>query len=308
MLDTFDFLETLKTAPLVLGGTFGERDDSLSYQILDAFASYGGKAIDTANVYADGNSERLLGNWFKAKKNRERIILLDKGCHARLDNKPRVNAQAINDDLEESLMRLQTEYIDIYFLHRDDEESPIEPLIVKLNQEIESGRIRSFGASNWCSHRIRQSNEFAKKNNLRGFTASSCSLSLAIPNEPMWPGSVYVDEEMKKWHEQTGMPLFSWSSQAKGWFSGKFVNGKYKHSDICRVYDSPVNRERLSRAEKIGKQKSATAMQIALSYVLNQSFPVFPLIGSENVGELEESFEALQLLLNSEEIDYLEKG
>ena len=117
------------------------------------------------------------------------VFLIDKGAHHTPKvPRPRLNPQEIKCDLDESLDRLHTDYIDLYLLHRDDPQIPVATIIEYLNQEIESGRILAFGASNWTHQRIQKANEYAAQNGLIGFAVSSSNLSLAVPMEAMWPG------------------------------------------------------------------------------------------------------------------------
>jgi len=160
---------------LVLGGRFGEQDEVLSFELLDAFVALGGNAIDTAHSYANGESESLIGRWLSKRHNRERIFLIDKGCHPTSQQLKRVTPQCIRSDIHESLSRLQTSYIDLYFLHRDDRSVPVGPLLETLNEEMASGRILSFGASNWHRDRLAEATEYAKTHNIVGFCTSSCT-------------------------------------------------------------------------------------------------------------------------------------
>jgi len=293
---------------VVLGGRFGEQDDTLSFDMLDTFVELGGNVIDTANAYANGKSEILLGKWFSKRNNREQIVLIDKGCHPRKNQPKRVSPRCIQDDIQESLARLQSSYIDIFLLHRDDETVPVEPIIETLNEEIVYGHILAFGASNWNYERISKANNYAVKNNLIGFCASSYGFSLAIPKNPMWPGVIYLNSKIREWHIRTQVPLFAWSSQARGWFSGNYVLGKRYDPDVERVYTSQENLARLRRTQNLAKQKGVTPVQIALAYVLNQPFPTFALIGPESLSELCESIAAPELYFSSKEVNYLEKN
>ncbi len=123
-------------------------------ELLDRFLNSGGNCIDTAHIYGFGDSEKTLGRWFQKSGRRNDVILITKGCHPAVDREnifgspwvPRLTPEAIRDDLSESLERLQTDTIDLYLLHRDDEAVPVGPLIEALNQEQARGRIRALGA------------------------------------------------------------------------------------------------------------------------------------------------------------------
>src|SRR5215472_2977892 len=132
-------------------------DASTTFDILDAFFEHGGTFIDTAHVYGAwvpgglGLSERLIGQWLKSRNIREHIIVSTKGAHPLLSSMyiPRLSPQEIRSDLEESLRCLQTDTIDLYWLHRDDPNQPVAVMLEMLQELVRKGTIRSFGCSNW---------------------------------------------------------------------------------------------------------------------------------------------------------------
>jgi aryl-alcohol dehydrogenase-like predicted oxidoreductase len=273
--------------------------------ILDRFFEIGGNTIDTAHIYCGGESEVAIGQWLRERNNRDKVVILTKGAHHD-QNGPRVNPKAITSDLFTSLERLGTDYIDLYALHRDDPNVPVEIIIDALNEHIEAGRIKAIGGSNWTVERLQKANEYAEKNGLVGFTFNSPNLSLAKAQEPYWEGCISADAAYCEWHSETQMPLLSWSSQARGFFTGRFSPEDRSNSDLVRVFYNDANWERLRRAEKLAKEKGASTIQIALAYVLNQPFPTCALIGAQNEDELLSCSEGADILLTEEEINWLE--
>ncbi|MGP4042495.1 aldo/keto reductase [Gracilibacillus sp. D59] len=276
-------------------------------QVLDRYVAIGGNTIDTAHIYCGGESEVAIGMWLKERNNREDIVILTKGAHHD-QNGPRVNSEAIRQDLFESLERLGTDYIDLYALHRDDPNVPVSEIIDALNEHIEAGRIKAIGGSNWTTERIKAANEYAASNGLVGFSFSSPNLSLAKANEPFWKGCVSTDSSDLKWHEETQLPILSWSSQARGFFTGRFTPEDRSNEDLVRVFYSDANWDRFNRAKILADKKGVTAIQIALAYVLNQSFPTCALIGAQNEQELVSCLEGSKIELSQEEVDWLENG
>jgi len=274
-------------------------------QLLDAFVALGGNTIDTAHNYGGGKSETAIGMWLSKPGNREKVVILTKGAHPDKTG-PRVNPQAIDHDIRCSLERLKTDTIEMWALHRDDPSVPVEVIIDALNEHIQAGRIQTIGVSNWTCERIDEANRYAKANGLVGFTFSSINLSLARANEPWWKGCVSADEQILAWHEQNQMPLLSWSSQARGFFSGRFTPEDRSNPDLVRVFYSDANWERLRRAEKLAKEKGVTTIQIALAYVLNQPFPAGALVGPQNVEELKSSYEGTRITLTRDELKWLD--
>ncbi len=296
----------LPVSKIVLGSMACSTDTlDDTFALLDAFMLAGGTCIDTAHVYGGGKSERAIGEWFAKRGNRGKVVLLDKGAHHD-DSGPRVTPECIVSDITESLDRLQSEYIDLYLLHRDDPNVPVGPLVECLNEQRRLGKIRAFGGSNWTTDRLLEANAYASKYKLTPFVASSPHLSLAVPSGPMWPGCVALTPEDCAWYEQHKMPVFAWSSQASGFFTGRYTPETHTNADVERIFYSPQNWERLRRAQETGEAHGVAANVIALAYVLRQPFPVFALIGPRNVEELRDSLAAQEVILRDDELRYLE--
>lgn len=272
---------------------------------LDAFLEIGGNTLDSANVYCGGESEEVIGRYMKLRGNRDRIVILTKGAHHNAEG-PRVNKAAIADDIATSLERLQTDHIELYGLHRDDPNVPVHVIIDALNEHIEAGRIGAVGGSNWTWQRLQEANAYAASNGLAGFTFNSPNLSLAKVNEPFWSGCVSADTMTCEWHERGQFPLLAWSSQARGFFTGRFSPEAREHADIVRVFYNDANWERLRRAEQLAAEKQVTAIQIALAYVINQPFPTCALIGAQNLQELLSCEAGAQIGLSRAELDWLD--
>ncbi|MFD0958484.1 aldo/keto reductase [Paenibacillus chungangensis] len=272
---------------------------------MDAFMAIGGNSLDTAHIYCGGQSEEVLGRYMQERGNRDALVILTKGAHPDASG-PRVSREAIASDLACSLERLQTDFIDLYALHRDDPTVPVSVIIDALNEHVASGAIGAIGVSNWTWQRIQEANRYAADRGLTGFTFSSPNLSLAKPNEPFWAGCVSADEESCRWHEQEQFPLLSWSSQARGFFTGRFTPEVRDNADLVRVFYSDDNWERLDRARQLAEQKGVTAIQIALAYVLNQPFPTCALIGAQTAEELRSCHEGSAITLSREELAWLD--
>ncbi|MCD9022815.1 aldo/keto reductase [Cohnella silvisoli] len=273
--------------------------------MLDAFINAGGNAFDTAHQYR--GKELVLGQWLAETKLREQLVILTKGAHHDDGSPgPRVNPQAIRKDLTESLERLGTDYVDLYALHRDDPTVAVGPIIEELNEHLQAKKIRAIGASNWSYKRIQEANEYAAAHNLTGFSFSSPNLSLAKPLEARWEGSISADEETCEWHAKTQLPLLAWSAQAGGFFSGNFAPDKRTDEEMVRVYYSDDNWERYRRAVKLAEEKQVTPIQIALSYVLYQSFPTCAIIGPRNPEEFNSSIQSMNLELTPAEVEWLD--
>ncbi|MCC7193400.1 MAG: aldo/keto reductase [Phycisphaeraceae bacterium] len=280
----------------------------LTHALLDNFVEIGGTCIDTAYIYGGGQCEQAVGKWIKNRGNREQIVILGKGGHT-----PDCNPEAITRQLHESLRRFGVDYIDLYVLHRDNPDLPVSVLVDVLNKHHREGKIRAFGGSNWTIQRIQEANDYAKKNGLVPFAASSPNFSLARWNKPTWDGCTTAsDPQSREWFTRTQMPLFSWSSQANGFFTGRYQKGvkpvmidDWYVNLLEPTWFNDDNFQRLERAQELAKKKGVTSTQIALAYVLNQPFPTFALIGPRTIEELRTSIEGVTLKLTAEELRYL---
>jgi len=285
---------------------FSLKNKERMFEQMDYFVDCGGTTIDTALCY--GESEQVIGLWMQAKANRDEMFIISKGGHDIYFNKEIEGfEQTIENEIKTSLEYLRTDYIDLYFLHRDIPSITVGQFIEFLNEQKELGRISSFGGSNWESGRVDEANEYAYKHGLIGFAAVENNFSLAKPTGPYYPGLLSVDESGIRWHIKTRMPLFSWSSLARGFFTGRFRPDVRDNPDMVRVYYTDENFERLKRAEQLGETKGGySAVQVALAWLLNQSIDVVPIVGPRNVKELESCINALKLSLTEEEVQWLE--
>lgn len=273
--------------------------------ILDAFVAIGGNTIDTAHIYCGGDSEKAIGLWLEARKNRQDIQILTKGAHHNQSG-PRVNRAAIYEELMISLERLRTDYVDLYALHRDDPDVAVGLIVETLNEHVEAGRIHTFGASNWTVQRLQEANAYAAQHGMRGFSFSSPNLSLAKAIEPYWAGCVSADANTIAWHEQTQLPLLSWSSQARGFFTGRFTPEDRSNADLVRVFYNDDNWTRYRRAAELAAEKGVTTIEIALAYVLNQPFPACAIIGPQNAVEMQSCHVGADIRLSDRERDWLD--
>jgi aryl-alcohol dehydrogenase-like predicted oxidoreductase len=291
---------------LIMGSDFFRLDNGQEVSdILGHYLSIGGNTIDTAFIYCGGQSEQALGIWLDEMGNRDDINIFTKGAHHDSSG-PRVNAEAIRSDLFTSLERLRTDYIDLYALHRDDPATPVGVILEALNEHVEAGRIRAFGGSNWTHERLQEAADYAEQHGLIGFSFSSPNLSLAKANEPFWAGCVSTDEGALRWHEAKQFPLLSWSSQARGFFTGRFTPENRENADLVRVFYSDENWTRLRRAEQLAQEKGVSAIQIALAYVLSQPFPACALIGPRSEAEMHSCRDGAQLVLSPQELAWLD--
>jgi predicted dehydrogenase/aryl-alcohol dehydrogenase-like predicted oxidoreductase len=272
--------------------------------MFDDFFEQGGTCFDTAYIYASGACEKMLGHWVKNRGIREQVVLLDKGAHT-----PHCNPQALSKQLEESLTRLQTDYVDIYMLHRDNPDIPVGEFITVLNEHKLAGRMRIFGASNWSIERVEEANRWAAEHGMSGFSVMSNNFSLARMIDPVWAGCISAsDARSRAWFTEHQMPLMPWSSQARGFFTGRANPNDHSDAELVRCWYSEDNFRRLERVNAMAKERGVLPINIALAYVLCQPFPTFPLIGPRLLSETRTSFPGLDIQLTPQEVRWLNLG
>jgi aryl-alcohol dehydrogenase-like predicted oxidoreductase len=291
---------------LVLGSMVLNTDRlPFSFDLLDAYYALGGNAVDTAYVYGGGKAEPAVGRWIKERGLREQIVLVAKGAATTA-----ATPELVTREMLISLERLGLDYADVYLMHRDNVNVPVGEFVDCLNQHREAGRIRAYGGSNWTTERLQAANDYAQKRGIPGFAASSPNFSLAHWNEPMWPDCLSAsDPESRAWYRRTQMPLLAWSSQASGFFTGRFAPSDRKKpaaADVVRVWFNEGNWRRLRRTKKLAKRKDVSALQVALAYVLHQPLNIFALIGPQSAGELHTSAKALEVCLTPAELAWLD--
>lgn len=293
-----------KTVSRVVMGTMLEDAVILrphAHALFDGFFERGGNAFDAARIYGGGESDAALGQWLKNRGIREQVVIVGKGAHT-----PFCTPAGINEQLNESLTQLQTDYIDLYLLHRDNLDIPVGEFVDCLNEHLRAGRIRAFGGSNWTLERAAAANRYAKRKGLTGFAALSNQFSLAHMVAPVWPGCVSVaDAASRRWLKKHALPNFCWSSQARGFFSG-MANPDYRaDAQLARCWYSPENFQRLERVNELAKRRGVLPINVALAYVLCQALPMFALIGPRNLQELTSAMAAVELELTPKELRWL---
>lgn len=271
---------------------------------LDAFYEAGGNLFDTAYVYGGGKTEAIFGDWHTSRNvPREEIVLIGKGAHS-----PLCYPDMIAKQLDQSLERLKTDYVDAYFMHRDNLDIPVAEFVDAMDAEVRRGRIRGiFGGSNWTRERMDEAAAYAQKNGKQAPGALSNNFSLAEMLDPIWAGCVAAsDDEWKSWLKSRQIPNFAWSSQGRGFFTDRAGRDKHDDEEIVRVWYSDRNFVRRDRAIELAQKLGRHPIHIALAYVIAQPFPVIPLIGPRTIAELEDSLSALNLALTDEQVKWLE--
>jgi aryl-alcohol dehydrogenase-like predicted oxidoreductase len=293
----------------------GSKDVEGAFRLLDEVLALGCNAFDTAHGYGGGDNERTVGRWIRERGVRDKIVVIGKGAHHSQDRR-RVTPYDITADLHDSLARFQFDFIDLYLLHRDDQNVPVGPIVEVLNEHHAAGKIGAFGGSNWTHQRIAEAHEYAEKHGLKPFFASSPNFSLAEQVQEPWENCITIsgpqNVEARAWYQANQMPLFTWSSLAGGFFSGRFNRDNLNTFDnyfdkLCVTsYCYEDNFKRLDRVKQLAAELNMTIPQIATAYVMNQPLNIFALIGSASGAEFKANMDALALKLDEKTLAWLD--
>lgn len=293
---------------VILGAAdaFSEANFENAEKLLLAYVAQGGNIIDTARHYR--TSEQTLGKLIEKHNLRDCLYILTKGCHPLREAKDvkRVNKQGIEEDVALSLSMLNVDMIDLYCLHRDDESVPVSEIMDTLDKLVKQGFVRAIGVSNWELPRIKEAQAYAKEAGITSLSFTSPNFSLAKSTKPRWPECVSANEEMIEWHKGNNIALLSWSSQAGGFFSGRFHKDDLSDIEMVDCYYTDENWEKYDRCKVLATHYQVEPIQISLAYVTSQKFPCAAIIGPRNEEELASSLKASAIVLSRIDIEYVE--
>lgn len=294
-------------------GSVQSRDDA--FAILDRYAELGGNFLDTARIYGqdeDGvsHSERCVGEWLRTRGMRGKIVLATKGAHHNIKDKSRrLSREDILSDCQSSLRDLGVDFIDLYWLHRDDETRPVEEIVDTLNLLKRRGWVGALGASNWSARRIAAANAYAAASGQTGFTADQPQWSLARQAVCHDETLVQMNAELMAMHARTGMAVVPFSSQAKGFYSKLAEGGIETLNDTVRTrFAVEDNLRKLPIVERIAREHDVSVGAVALGYLTSHSFPAFPIVGISRIEYMKDVEQAGNLALLPEEVEALSRA
>ena len=299
----------LEIAPLVFGGNvFGwTADETRSFELLDHFVERGFNAIDTADVYSSwapdlsgGESETVLGKWLAQRGRREDVVLMSKV--GMWEPRKGLSAANIEAAVEDSLRRLRTDYLDVYFAHIDDQEVPLEETLGAFAKLIKAGKVRALGASNYSAERLRE--------------ALTVSRDLGLPRyevmQPLYNLYDRADFEaglagVAKEHE---VGVVSYFSLASGFLTGKYksledLEGSAR-ADFLKGYFDERGQQLLNALLEVAEEASATPAQVALAWLMSRPNVTAPIASATSLTQLDELLEAASLALPEKAVEKLE--
>jgi aryl-alcohol dehydrogenase-like predicted oxidoreductase len=306
----------LKVSAICFGGNvFGWTvDEAKSFEILDCFLELGGNFIDTADAYSTwvpghvgGESEVVIGNWLKERKNRDDVIIATKVA-SRMGQRPNdagLSRRHIIDGVDASLRRLQTDYIDLYQAHWDDKETPLEETMRAFDDLVKSGKVRYIGASNYSAWRLTKALWTSDKYNLNRFECLQPVYNLVKRDE--------YERELEPLCLSEGVGVITYSSLASGFLSGKYGKNKEKPGTpraqaVERRYMHAKGFEVLEAVEKVAEQYSATPSQVAIAWILARPSITAPIASTTGIEQTKELIGSLDLKLSAETIAELDKA
>lgn len=302
---------SLKTAPIIFGGNvFGwTLDEQQSHQVLDAFVDKGFNMIDTSNNYprwvpgATGlESETILGKWMQQRKSRDSYVIATKvGGKTTSRNTPNTSAREIIREVELSLKRLKTDYIDLYQLHYDQEETPVAETLEAFNTLVQAGKVRYIGASNISASRLRASLDYANTMGIPGY----CSLQ---PLYNLYDRDLY-EKNFRSLAASERLAVTPYYSLASGFLTGKYTdNPALRASERGKTISKYFNHKGeilLSNIQRIAESHQVSMSAVALAWLLHQPTVTAPIASATKASHLEAFVEASTLQLSTWDLKLL---
>ena len=304
----------LKISRIILGtANAGLRwDGADALRLFDTYVDMGGNAIDTARVYSDwvppeiGRSERVIGDWLQNNGKRDKITLITKGGHPSLkDMIPRMTHADMRYDLELSLKTLRTDWVDIYFYHRDDPSQSVEEEIETMETFRKEGKIRYYGCSNWDADRIIKADKYCSQKGYRGFVADQALLNLGSKHMNPMPDPTlrYIKGPLFQYHVQNTQNLAMPYTGIAGGFFHRFASGGAE-AVAGSPYDTPENIKIAKRCVELTKKYNATVTQVLLGFFAFQPFACAPLFGPSKASQIPDAMQTFQIPFTKEDFNF----
>jgi aryl-alcohol dehydrogenase-like predicted oxidoreductase len=299
----------LEVSALAMGSDLiGSRiDRETSFALFDFFRQHGGTLIDTANFYSSwfpgcrgGESETTIGAWLNARGNRQQMQISSKvafdypGCAGGL------TAAEIERECEKSLRRLETDYLDLYYAHRDDRETPLAETMEAFERLRRAGKIRAAGASNLAVWRIAEANAISDARGWSGYTAVQQRYTYLRPRHGADFGpQIFMSEQLKDYASHHGIALLGYSV---------LLQGAYTRSDreVPAQFAGPESDERLQALRSVASEIRRTPNQVIIAWMRQSRPAILPIIAASRIEQLAENIAALEITLSDEQMQTLD--
>jgi aryl-alcohol dehydrogenase-like predicted oxidoreductase len=287
----------LQVHPLCLGGNvFGwSANAAQSQEVLNAYEAAGGNFIDTADMYSrwhtgnvGGESETIIGDWMRSRSNRSEMVIATKV--AKLATRPGLSAANIAAAAEDSLRRLGTDYIDIYYAHHDDEETPLEESLTAFNELVTAGKVRYLAASNYTASRLEEALKISRDLGMSEYLLLQPNYNAIVRDE--------YEGDLMATAVKEGIPVLPYFSLAAGFLTGKYQPGV--EVDSVRAGDMPdYKNDRgwaiLKALTEIANQKNTSIAAVALGWLRAQPGVVTPIASARTTEQLAEILPVVEL-------------
>ncbi|MDA8155090.1 MAG: aldo/keto reductase [Actinomycetota bacterium] len=303
----------LKVSKLALGGNvFGwTADEATSFKLLDAFVAAGGNLIDTADVYSrwapghkGGESETIIGKWLEKSGKRKQVVIATKVGFDMGDGRKGLSKSYILSEVEESLKRLRTDYIDLYQSHGDDTFTPIEETLQAYDRLIEQGKVRVIGASNYAGERLSMALEASRKYK---FPSYQC----LQPLYNLYDRSEY-ETTLEPVCKQHGLGVITYYSLASGFLTGKYRSEKDLSKSPRGVKASGYMNQRgfriLKALDDVAAKMNSTPASVAIAWIMARPSVTAPIASATSLGQLNSLIEAARLKLDTAEMELLNQA
>ena len=300
----------LEVAPLAFGGNvFGwTADEQQSFKLLDAFTDAGLNLIDTADVYSKwvpghtgGESETIIGKWLKRSGKREKVVITTKIGMELAPDKKGLSRSYILSGVEDSLRRLQADYIDLYQSHTDDPSTPLEETLGAYADLMKQGKVRAIGASNYTAERLREALQVSLKNGLPRYESLQPEYSLCE--------RARYEMTLEPLCLSENLGVISYFSLASGFLTGKYRSeadlSKSPRGQSVKKYLNERGFRILSSLDEVAKRHNSTPAQVALAWLIAHSSVTAPIASATNLKQLEDLVAATRLNLDKAELDLL---
>jgi aryl-alcohol dehydrogenase-like predicted oxidoreductase len=303
----------LEVAPLAFGGNvFGWTvDEQASFGLLDAFVSSGFNLIDTADVYSGwapgnrgGESETIIGKWLKRSGSREKVIVATKVGMEMSPDKKGLSKAHILRSAEDSLTRLQTDYIDLYQSHQDDPETPLEETLEAYAQLIKQGKVRAIGASNYSAERLSQALKVSEEYGLPRYESLQ-------PLYNLYDRSEY-EEELEPVCVKNGLGVISYYSLGSGFLTGKYRSAAdTSNSARARSVKKYLNERGfriLDALDRVAERLGSTPAQAALAWLIARPGVTAPIASATSAAQLNDLINAVKVELDPASLELLNQA
>lgn len=303
----------VEVAPFNLGGNvFGwTMNEKQSFEVLDAFAGAGFDFIDTADMYSywvdggpGGQSETIIGNWMASRGNRQQMVIATKAGGRTGVSPVNSSRKHILESADKSLQRLKTDYIDLYYLHYDDEKTPVEETLSAFDELVKAGKVRHIAASNISPERLRESLEFSKNNHVARYEVLQPLYNL-VEREG-------YERDYAPLVAEYGLTVFPYYALASGFLTGKYRSeadfDKSPRGKGAQKYLNEKGLGILNALDEISKKHHTVPASVALAWLSAQPNIGGPVASATSKAQLEQILSAVSLKLNADDLELLNKA